>query len=118
MLVNDGAPESEEALDVWPEVRLGAFVMVFEAAAEVGVADADADEDAETDEGLDADPDPDPEADTEADGAEEAEFTVEGESVLDCPIDPRTLLRLSDATTVVGWAELAALDMSLPGSDS
>lgn len=112
MLVSDGAPESEEALDVWPEVRFGAFVIVFEAAAEVGVADTDADgdADAETDAGLDPDP--------EAGDDEDAMTTVDGESVLDCPIDPRTLLRLSDATTVVGWAELAALDMSLPGSDS
>lgn len=111
-LVSDGAPDSEEALSVWPEVRLGAFVMVFETTTEVRVADADAD--AEADAGAELDPDPDP--DPEADGAEDAEFTAEGEFVLDCPIDPRTLLRLSDAPAV-GWAELAALDMSLPEID-
>ena len=84
-------------------------MIVFEAAPEVGVADTDPDADT----GLDPDPDPDP----EADGDEDPEFVAEGESVLDCPIDPRTLLRLLDATTVVGCAELAALDMSLPGID-
>lgn len=84
--------------------------MVFEAVTEVGVADADADADA----GAEFDPDPD--LDPELGGAEDAEFTAEGEPVLDCPIDPRTLLRLSDATAVVGWAGLA-LDMSLPEID-
>lgn len=105
MLVSDGAPESEETPAVWPEVRLGAFVMVFETATELGVVDTDAE----------FDPDPG----TEADGDEDAELAVEGEAVLDCPIDPRTLLRLLDATTVVGWAaELVALDMSIPEVDS
>lgn len=110
-LVSDGAPDSDEALSLWPEVRLGAFVIVFEAAAEVRVTDPDADADADADAGAELDPDP------ELGDADDAEFTADGEPVLDCPIDPRTLLRLSDATAVVGCAEFAALDMSLPEID-
>lgn len=107
-LVNDGAPESEETLAVWSEVRFGASVIVFEPAAEVGIADTDAD----TDAGAVLDPEPD------ADGDADPEFTAEGESVLDCPMDPRTLLRFWDAAAEVAWAELVALDMSLSATGS
>lgn len=104
LLVSDGAPDSEEGAAVLPDVRLGAFVIVLEPAADVRDADSDAEFD-----------------DSGAEEAEDAELVAEGEFELDAPIEPSTLLMFSEAAADVGCAELTTLavldDMSLPESD-